>query len=179
MNTKNNKRRKESQERIESAFASMLKSRDIGQVTVSGICREAGVNRSTFYSNYTDVYDLAAKIGAKLDADIAGLYAQERDEGVDSFDFRKIVEHVYGNRAFYRAYFKLGLDATHIIDEYDRDAAERLYGGEHVDYHIAFFMAGFNAMLRKWLDEDCPFPPAEFVGILDSEYRKDLSSIPG
>ena len=36
-------------------------------------------------------------------------------------------------------------------------------------------MAGFNAMVKKWLMEDCPFPAEEFVEIIRAEYGKDIS----
>lgn len=180
-NTPNNRRRRDSQHRIESAFVNMLQTKEIGEVTVSEICREAQVNRSTFYANYTDVFDLARRIGDKLAADVEELYARERETGQHDFDFLKLVQNIYDNRLFYRTYFKLELDNVRLISDYEYDVrfAAALYNNQHVDYHIQFFMAGFNAMVKKWLMEDCPFPPEEFIEILNTEYRKDFSVLFG
>ena len=175
MNTPNNKRRRESQRRIESAFVNLIQTKELSEIRVAEICKDANVNRSTFYANYLDVYDLADKIGEKLTEDVRELYAEEREKGYNSFDFLKIVQNIYDNRLFYRTYFKLGMDKVKLISEYDHHAAYKLYDNKHIDYHIEFFMAGFNAMVKKWLMEDCPFPAEEFVEIIRAEYGKDIS----
>lgn len=58
MNTKNNRRR-ESIERIEKAFLELLQAKELHEVTVSDICKSCELNRSTFYANYIDIFDLA------------------------------------------------------------------------------------------------------------------------
>ena len=62
MNTPNNKRRKESQERIEKVFVELIQKKEINKISVTDICKKAKVNRSTFYANYIDIYDMADKI---------------------------------------------------------------------------------------------------------------------
>ena len=59
MNTPNNKRKKESIERIEKVFISLLQTNELNEISVSDICKLAGLNRTTFYANYTDIYGLA------------------------------------------------------------------------------------------------------------------------
>ena len=48
MNVKNNKRRKESQEKIEKSFIELLQTRDLKEITVSDIIKSTGLNRTTF-----------------------------------------------------------------------------------------------------------------------------------
>ena len=48
MNTKNNRRRRESVERIEKAFVELLQDRELNELTESDICRKCGLNRSAF-----------------------------------------------------------------------------------------------------------------------------------
>ena len=62
MNTKNNSRSRKTRERLKEALLRLLARRDILDVTVSRLCQEAGVNRSTFYAHYQDIYDLLTKI---------------------------------------------------------------------------------------------------------------------
>ena len=59
MNTPNNKRRKESIDKIEKAFIVLLQTNELDNISVSEICKITSLNRSTFYSNYIDIYDLA------------------------------------------------------------------------------------------------------------------------
>ena len=65
MNVKNNKRRRESQEKIERAFIELLQTRDIKDITVSDLIKMTELNRSTFYANYMDIFDLADKMCPK------------------------------------------------------------------------------------------------------------------
>ena len=76
MNVKNNKRRRESQDKIEKAFLELLQPREIKEITVSDIIKLTGLNRSTFYANYIDIFDLADKTREKLEAKLKE--AQER-----------------------------------------------------------------------------------------------------
>ena len=67
MNIKHNKRRRESQEKIEKAFINLLQRREIKDITVSDLIKDTGLNRSTFYANYLDIFDLADKTREKLE----------------------------------------------------------------------------------------------------------------
>ena len=90
MNTKNNKRRRDSVERIQNAFVSFLQTKDLHEITVSDICKEAGINRSTFYANFMDVYDLSEKIINKLQDDLIILYHDEIVKGKYKSDYVKL-----------------------------------------------------------------------------------------
>lgn len=50
---------------IEAAFLQLLWANDFDKITVSMICREALVNKGTFYRHFADKYDLADHV--KLD----------------------------------------------------------------------------------------------------------------
>ena len=67
MNVKNNKRRRESQEKIERAFIELLQTHDIKDITVSDLIKMTELNRSTFYANYIDIFDLADKTRERLE----------------------------------------------------------------------------------------------------------------
>lgn len=43
---------------IRESFIQLYAQKPITQITVKDICEKAGINRSTFYRNYVDVYDL-------------------------------------------------------------------------------------------------------------------------
>ncbi|MBQ6840601.1 MAG: TetR/AcrR family transcriptional regulator C-terminal domain-containing protein [Bacilli bacterium] len=177
MNTANNKRKKESQLKIERIFLELIQTREIEEISVTDICKEAGLNRTTFYSNYIDIYDLADKIRQKLEDDVMNLYMEDRDNKHNSTDFLKLLKHIYENQIFYNTYFKLGFDKSSLFNEYDYKLAAKLFNDKHIDYHIEFFKAGFNAILKKWLYSGCKESPEEVFEIIQSEYKKDLNLI--
>ncbi len=171
MNTKNNCRRRQSQEKIEAVFLALLENREINQIAVSDICKLAGLNRSTFYANYQDIYDLADKIREKLVAEVASLFAYESASLFNSGDYLRLFCHVQQHQTLYSTYFKLGYDRREETDFYELHLAEQEFDGENVDYHIAFFKAGFNAMLKKWLESGCQESPEVMSRILMREYQ--------
>ena len=170
MNVKNNKRRKESQERIEKAFIELLQTRQINDITVSDLIKRTELNRSTFYANYLDIFDLADKTREKLEQEFSNLFAD-----YDYFNERtgalKMFQHIRENQLFYKTYFKLCYDDKHLISIYDPKRAEKEHISNNLKYHIEFFRNGLNAIIKLWLAGGCKESPEEMADVLKQEYR--------
>lgn len=171
MNTPNNKRRKETRDKISKVFINLLQTKEISEISVTDICKLAKINRSTFYVNYLDIYDLRDKIGQELEQEVSFLYQEEKDTQKNSNDFLKLFKHIKDNQIFYNTYFKLKMDQNFIIKEYDYNLSKELYDDKYIDYHMEFFKAGLNAIIKKWLDNGCKEPPEIIEYILKSEYK--------
>lgn len=170
MNVKNNKRRKESQKKIEKAFVSLLQTREIKEITVSDIVKITGLNRSTFYANYTDIYDLADKTRNNLEKDFSNLFSD-----YDYFNERSgallMFTHIKENQLFYKTYFKLCYDEKHLVSIYDTRRAAKEHIDSNIQYHIEFFRNGLNAIIKLWLAGGCRETPEEMAEVLKQEYR--------
>lgn len=171
MNTKNNRRRRESIEKIERVFISLLQDRELAQISVSDICKISGLNRSTFYANYADIYALADTIREKLEDSLAQLYQPEITEGFNSNDYLKLFRHIRDNQIFYQTYFRLGYDGNYRIMTYDRKLAEKHFGNHFIEYHMEFFKSGMTKIIKMWLQGGCRETPEEMFEIIKSEYR--------
>ena len=170
MNVKNNKRRRESQEKIERAFIELLQTREIKDITVSDLIKMTELNRSTFYANYIDIFDLADKTREKLESDFSNLFA-DYDYFNERTGAEKMFTHIKDNQIFYKTYFKLCYDDKHLISVYDPKRAEKEQLNENLKYHIEFFRNGLNAIIKLWLASGCKESPEEMAGILKKEYR--------
>ena len=170
MNTKNNKRRKESQEKIEKAFIELLQTREIKEITISDLVKNTGLNRSTFYANYLDIFDLADKTREKLENEFSNLFAD-----YDYFNERtgalKMFTHIKENQIFYTSYFKLCYDDKHLISIYDAKRAAMEHIDSNIKYHIEFFRNGLNAIIKLWLSGGCQESPEAMAEVLKLEYR--------
>ena len=171
MNTKNNKRHRESIEKIEHAFIELLQTKNLNQITVSDICKKANLNRTTFYANYLDIYDLADKIKEHLESEFKHLYQDELTNKFNSNDYLKLFRHIKENQLFYKTYFKLGYDNNYKILLYDTEQAEKYFNNKNIGYHIEFFRHGLNAVVKKWLENSCAETPEEIAEIIQSEYQ--------
>ena len=171
MNTPNNKRKKESMERIEKVFIELLQTKELNEISVSDICKRAGLNRTTFYANYADIYGLADAIRDKLENEVSGLYKEEVTQGFNSNDYLKLFRHIKDNQIFYNTYFKLGYDNNYKIIRYDTALARVHFQNRFIEYHMEFFKAGITHIIKLWLKNGCKESPENMFEIIKSEYR--------
>lgn len=171
MNTPNNRRKKKSIETIEKVFIDLLQTRQLSEISVSDICKLAGLNRTTFYANYTDIFALADSIRDKLEGSLAELYKEEIMGGFNSNDYLKLFRHIKDNQIFYRTYFKLGYDDNYKIVSYDTELAKQHFQNRFINYHMEFFKSGLTKIIKMWLSGGCRETPEEMYEIIRSEYR--------
>lgn len=172
MNVKNNRRRKESVSRIENAFMQFIQTKEIRDITVSDICKAADVNRSTFYANFIDIYDLAEKIKEHLESELHEQFGNKNNVmKAESDNTVAFFHHIKDNQLFYRTYFRLDQDRDFKLIGYDIAAVEDFFTDEMINYHIEFFRNGLNAIIKKWLEGGCIESPETMAQILKSEYQ--------
>ena len=171
MNTPNNKRKKESMERIEKVFIELLQTREVSEISISDICKRARLNRTTFYSNYTDIYGLADTIRNNLENNLAELYRDEIARGLNSNNYLKLFQHIKDNQIFYQTYFKLGYDNNYKIIKYDVRLAKEHFQNRFIEYHMEFFKAGITQIIKLWLQNGCKESPEDMFEIIRSEYQ--------
>lgn len=173
-NVNNNRRKQATVAAVETAFMRLLENAEVKDVKITDICKLAGINRSTFYANYLDVYDLTDKIKEKIAFGLRDLYKPEIAKREHSYDFIKLLNHIYDNKTLYRIGFKLGVEdfVKKLELEYDRKRAAVFYNDKFIDYHMQFFRSGFTAVLKKWLDGNCRETPEEILSIIQTEYQQ-------
>ena len=170
MNISNNKKRKKSQEQIERIFLQLIQKKNIDEISVSIICNMANLNRSTFYANYIDIYDLAEKIKKNMENEFAQ-FQLSNNAKQDSNGYLNMFRYIKDNQIFFKTYFKLEEISKDIPTQYRVELAEKYYNNKFIDYHIEFFRAGLNAIIKKWLNNGCKETPEEINEIITSEYK--------
>ena len=170
MNIPNNKKRKKSQEQIEKIFLQLIQKKNIDEISVSTICDKANLNRSTFYSNYIDIYDLAEKIKQQMEIEFAQ-FQLSNNAKQDENGYLSMFRYIKDNQIFFKTYFKLEEISKSLPTQYRVELAEKYYDNKFIDYHIEFFRAGLNAIIKKWLNNGCKETPEEINEIITSEYK--------
>ncbi|EOR28221.1 transcriptional regulator [Clostridium sartagoforme AAU1] len=66
MNKENNRRAMLTKKILENKLIELLKEKRIEQISISKLCENAGINRSTFYKHYMNQYDLLNNIEKKV-----------------------------------------------------------------------------------------------------------------
>ncbi len=176
MNTKNNKRYKINNEKIETSFLTLLRNRKYEEISINEICQHAGINRSTFYAHYDDINDLIIKIEGKFAHSLSSIFnfglRQEHEAFVEMFEFVKI------NKYFYKAFLSIPYATIAEINT-KKEIVGNLKGTSYIDkniteleifYRASFFGAGIKEICRIWLERDCKETPEQVAKLLIKEY---------
>ena len=89
----------------------------------------------------------------------------------DANGYLNMFKQIKENQIFFKTYFKLEDISISPITQHNTEMAEKYYNNEYIDYHIEFFRAGLNAIIKKWLNTGCKESPEEMSNILISEYK--------
>lgn len=175
MNTKNNSRYKMSSEKIETAFLTLLTKHKYDEITINQICKQAEINRSTFYCHYSDINDLIIKIENKFAKGTANIFnygeRQTHEAVIEMFTFIK------ENKYFYKAFLNIPYP-TLAEKNTQIECLQNISSKINIDksktmgifYRACFFGTGIKEMCRLWLENDCKETPEEMAKLLLDEY---------
>ena len=167
---------------MNQALLSLLEKKDIEFISVTEIAKKAGVNRSTFYLHYENVYELLEETLENLNKEFVGSF-----EGDVSFEIKsaedafliteeylvpylnfckknkrilKLVHqkpHVFQNEGAYKKmYDKIFYPAiSYFLD----DEAQKMY-------NLEFFTQGVVGVVHKWIEQDCKTEIDELIEII-------------
>lgn len=102
---KENRRIRYTRMALRESLLSQLEHMPINKISVSQVCDQADVNRSTFYLYYKDVYDLNDQIQQELYDEIFKLVSEDIDLVPGLTLLRRIYELIYKNRDLARVVF--------------------------------------------------------------------------
>lgn len=180
MNTSNNSRYQETEQKIKDAFFHLLNTgRTIDRIFVQDVCRIAEISRPSFYAHYEDINDLVIQIEKEKAEKIQSILMSEALPPVQVF--KQYFEYLKANQSFYIAYFCSG-DNSHIsqsmMDVYLQENIEfYIKSGldkESVRYLMTFFSSGLKAIALQWLKGGCRESSSDMVALLDRVYSWHL-----
>lgn len=160
-------------EKFNRALLVLLEQKEFECITVSELCKAAGVNRSTFYLHYENTRDLLQEttryvqknFSSYFDVDFQSVVAGLSDEALHDLNFissmylhpylRYVRDHrriisavitVFQTEQIYQKWFDHIFDP--ILDRFQYPSEER-------KYVMTFYMNGLHAIVAKWLKDGC------------------------
>lgn len=175
MNIKNNARYKMSSGKIEKAFLNLILKYKYEDITISQICKQANINRSTFYCHYDDINDLIIKIESKFAKRMAHIFnygeRQDYKAFIDMFSFIK------ENKHFYKAFLNIPYTTLaeintkkEVLNNIENQTTINKSNKIGLFYRASFFGAGIKEMCRIWLEYNCRETPEQMAKLLYEEY---------
>jgi AcrR family transcriptional regulator len=173
---------------LKDSLMQLLKAKPISSITVKELCELADINRSTFYTHYSDQFDLLTQIEEEIIQDMTETlikydYHQD-DETLQMTE--KIIEYVAANSDICRTLFsehgdpsfkKRVMKVAHDFTVKSWMATYSIDDPELFEYVSWFAVSGSIHVLESWLNNGLDKSPREMAEIITLLSTKGLSSL--
>ncbi|MBN6888622.1 AcrR family transcriptional regulator [Cytobacillus horneckiae] len=162
MEKKIDRRKKYTRMVLKESLMKLLHNKPIASITIKEICELADINRSTFYSHYSDQYDLLYKIEDEI--------IQELNQTLLQYDYKKkkemfamtkyLLDYVFSRSEHFRILFSdngnkgfqhrvMEAAQTHIMTNLEENHV--LTATPSSKYITLFVISGSIHVIEKWL----------------------------
>ena len=185
MNTKNNQRSKASSEKIVRAVFYFMEEekKPLDRITVREVCERAGINRSTFYAHYMDVYDVVEKVEKRMANGLTLSFLDQLEQGASMETcFVSLFSFIQEYHRFYEVYLNESSSsgvisiAWDLLQDHLKKVSTKDFGArseKELEYRGAFFLFGLTGLIKMWLAGNCKESPAEMVRILKDQFDSE------
>lgn len=164
MNRKKNKQFQDSAARMEQAMLELMNGILFEKITVRLICERAGVNRSTFYAHYVDIYDMIEQMETDLQKKLMNDYPSPGNVTPLSLrSFIPFLEFIREHRDFYRIALKtrrefpLKQGFEPLWNQVIRPLCLKtgITSENEMMLYFVGFQAGLTMILKRWVEQGC------------------------
>ena len=173
--------------RFDKALLSLLEKKPFEYITISEICEEAGVNRSTFYLHYENTADLLKEATAYVLDDFASYFSVDMESITSKYANCDLQELNFINEKYLHPYLSFIKENQRLFaavlsqpTTFDSKAIfQRLfenvfnpildrfhYPRDEQQYVMMFYLNGITAIITEWLKEDCQKSIADISKII-------------
>ncbi len=159
--SKSDRRVKYTKTVLKDALVHLMQSQHISSISVKSLCEIADINRSTFYTHYSDPYDLLRQIEEDVMANLK--LHLEKQEYVDDLPvtaqaMSRILEYAKENAELFKVLLSENCDFA-----FQKDILElseivswqysKTMDGRTMEYLKAYATTGCISLLHKWLKD--------------------------
>ncbi|MCH4201655.1 MAG: TetR/AcrR family transcriptional regulator [Bacilli bacterium] len=172
---------------FDEALINILNKKEYQYITVKEICKEAGVNRSTFYLHYETINDLLEETIEYYENKFFSSFQDQQSDFVNqisTIEFAKLdlitptyltpyLAYVKENKKLFKAFF--GRPKTMNADKSYRQLSEKIFmpilsrfniPTEKQPFYISYFIHGMMAIVEEWIKEGCMTPIDEVIEVI-------------
>ena len=162
--------------RFDKALLSLLEKKPFEYITISEICEDAGVNRSTFYLHYENTADLLKEATTYVLDNFASYFSIDMESIASKYENCDLQELNFINQKYLHPYLSfikenqrlfaavLSQPTTfdskaifqRLFDDVFNPILDRFhYPRDEQHYVMMFYLNGITAIITEWLKEDC------------------------
>jgi AcrR family transcriptional regulator len=176
---KGNRRTLYSKKVMIDAFLMLLQEKPLNKITVTDICKEADINRGTFYSYYNDPFDLMRSIEEEMIEKMMSTITISGDESLQNM-LNEIFNLILENKEFCKILFN-EKNSSYVLSTLLNSAYEKkiedikkqfpMSNETQLEYYFTYVTGGTIEIIRKWINDDMKIPAGEVIRILESLYE--------
>ena len=162
--------------RFDKALLSLLEKKPFEYITMSEICEDAGVNRSTFYLHYENTADLLKEATTYVLDNFASYFSVDMESIASKYENCDLQELNFINEKYLHPYlsfikenqrlfaavlsqptvFESKAIFQRLFDDVFNPILDRFhYPRDEQNYVMMFYLNGITAIITEWLKEDC------------------------
>ena len=156
---------------LKDALVQLMQKQHISEITVRSLCELADINRSTFYSHYTDPFDLLHQIEQEV-MDNLKSYLEKQDyqdnRPLSTQVLIRILEYLKNNADMFKVLLSENCDFDFQKDIMDLSQIVSFqlnpkHAARTREYITIFGITGCISLLQKWLQDDMVEPPEKMA----------------
>ncbi|PJM72616.1 TetR family transcriptional regulator [Bifidobacterium primatium] len=167
---------------VKQAFITLTRKKGFDATTVSDIAREAQINRGTFYTHYTDKFDLLQQLMANAVGDLADIILRsQRQPGQEFIPYEAILgglRYIKGDFDFFDAISHSGSDmelytktkeliADLLVVETEKSGIRLEADGIPVMYGKEMMASALTSAIWMWLRRGCDESPEDMAMLIE------------
>ena len=167
-----NQKRTKSTVLLENALLELIEKQPFDKLTVKKICEKAGLNRSTFYAHYSDIYEMLEATELKLYQELLVSYpVPDVSQPFLPESFIPFLQHIKKHKKFYRAILQSRIN-LYILYGYDglldkiirpRLHASGIQDETEILYCFIYIQSGFTMLIKRWIEDDCTMDESQMA----------------
>lgn len=161
---------------MDEALLILLEKKELDYITVNEICKQAGVNRSTFYLHYESTNDLLEECIENMNKNFFNSFAETYKDALNKIKSGGLEELNFITPKYLVPYlnyvkentkiYKVAISKPHLMKSYEK--FEQLYesiinpildrfnlDNNKRKYVVNFYMKGIEAIINEWIKNDC------------------------
>lgn len=155
---------------LKEALVRLLEQKSIDKITVYELCKEAEINRTTFYKYYGSQFDLMEDLQSDFIHELE-TSLQEKDKPIS---LQNILTYIDTHRTACNALLHHASDngflekilSLSLITQQLEEQISPHYSGYQKEYVKEFEIYGSYSVIRKWLLSEQPEPPEKIAMLI-------------
>ena len=165
---------------VQEGLLRLLVKEPVETINVSELCREAGINRATFYKHYYSPHDVLSEIESNVAMELekAQYEIVPKEEATTVSKIEGICTYLKKNANTVKILIKskMDKDISKVFENVPKEALNLIEKNTRFDEKnkqlVSCFLGfGLYSLIVKWITEDIPLTPREVANLLDDLSR--------